>query len=62
VSKVEQIGVELQNLSRTELTQLRVLLDDLLEDELEFTPEFQAALEQSEQEKAKGVRPRTRQV
>ena len=62
VSKVEQIGAELQNLSRAELAQLRVLLDDLLEDELEFTPEFQSTLEQSEQEKSKGARPRTRQV
>ena len=62
VSKVEQIGAELQNLSQTELAQLRILLDDLLEDEQEFTPEFQSTLQQSEQEKLKGARPRTRQV
>ena len=60
VSKVEQIEAELQQLSRTELAQIRTLLDDMLEDDLEFTPEFEAALEQSEREKSAGVRPRTR--
>jgi hypothetical protein len=61
VSKVEQIEAELHQLSRAELAQLRSLLDDLLEDEREFTPEFESALEESEQEKSKGIRPRTRQ-
>jgi hypothetical protein len=28
-----------------------------LEDELEFTPEFEAALEKSEEEQAKGIQP-----
>src|SRR5438270_2746691 len=59
MSKVEQIEAELHQLSRSELAQLRVLLDDLLEDDLDFTPEFQSALEQSEREKSKGIRPRT---
>jgi hypothetical protein len=58
VSKVEQIEAELHQLSQAELARLRILLDDLLEDDLEFTPEFQSALEQSEQEKSKGIRPR----
>jgi hypothetical protein len=62
VSKVEQIEAELHQLSQAELARLRILLDDLLEDDLEFTPEFQSTLEQSEQEKSKGIRPRTRQV
>ena len=62
MSKVEQIEAELHQLSRTELTQLRSLLDDLLEDELEFTPEFESALDESEQEKSKSIRPRTRQA
>jgi hypothetical protein len=62
VSKIEQIEAELHQLSRAELAQLRTLLDDLLEDELEFTPEFESALEQSEEEKSKGLHPRTRQI
>lgn len=62
MSKVEQIEAELHQLSQAELARLRILLDDLLEDDLEFTPEFQSTLEQSEQEKSKGIRPRTRQV
>ena len=62
MSKVEQIEAELHQLSKVELAQLRRSLDDLLEDELEFTPEFEAALEKSEREKAKGVHPRTRQL
>lgn len=37
MSKVEQIEAELHRLSREELRQLRRFLDDLLEDELEFT-------------------------
>jgi hypothetical protein len=44
-----------------ERARLRRLLDDLLEDELEFTPEFESAIRQSEEEKSKGQRSRTRQ-
>ena len=62
VSKVEQIEAELQHLSKPELAQLRRFLDDLLEDELEFTPEFEAALKKSEQEKTQSLHPRTRQT
>jgi hypothetical protein len=61
VSKVEQIEAELHHLSKAELAQLRRSLDDLLEDELEFTPEFEASLARSEQEKSKGAQPRIRQ-
>jgi len=53
VSKIERIEAG--------LAQLRRSLNDLLEDELEFTPEFEAALETSEQEKAKGIQTLTRQ-
>jgi len=48
-------------LSPAELAQLRRLLDDLLEDELEFTPEFESVIKKSEEEKTQGLRPRTRQ-
>jgi hypothetical protein len=61
VSKVEQLEVEMQKLSRTELRQIRDWLDDMIEDSLEFTPEFEAAIQKSEREIAEGVRPRVRQ-
>jgi len=61
VSKIEQIEAELHHLSKAELAQLRRSLDDLLEDELEFTPEFEAALAKSEQQKSRGIQPRSRQ-
>jgi hypothetical protein len=40
---------------------VRDWLDDMIEDNLEFTPEFESAVQQSERELAKGLRPRTRQ-
>ena len=61
VSKVEQIEIELKKLSKQELFQIRNWLDDLLEDELEFTPEFEAAVQKSESEMAKGVSARVRE-
>jgi hypothetical protein len=61
VSKVEQIEVEMQKLSRAELRQVRDWLDDVIEDGLEFTPEFEAAIRESEREMAEGLRPRVRQ-
>lgn len=61
VSKVEQIEAELQKLSQAELCQIRNWLDDLLEDELEFTPEFEASIRKSEREMADGASPRVRE-
>ncbi len=61
MSKVAQIEAELETLSQAELREIRGLLDDLIEDELEFTPEFESALQKSEREMASGVRPRVRQ-
>ena len=51
----------MQKLSRTELRQIRDWLDDMIEDGLEFTPEFESAIKTSEREMAEGVRPRVRQ-
>ena len=62
VSKLEQIEAELEKLSRPELIQIRNWLDDLLEDELEFTPEFEAIIEKSEREMAAGTSRRERKV
>jgi hypothetical protein len=60
MSKVAQIEAELETMSQEELREIRGLLDDLIEDELEFTPEFESALQKSEREMASGIRPRTR--
>jgi hypothetical protein len=61
VSKVEQIEAELEKLSRRELCQIRNWLDDLLEDESEFTPEFESSIQESETEMSKGISPRVRE-
>jgi hypothetical protein len=60
MSKVALIEAELETLSQAELREVRSLLDDMIEDELEFTPEFEAAIQQSESEMAAGIRPRVR--
>jgi len=39
---------ELSKLSQAELCQIREWLDDLIEDELQFTPEFERAIEKAE--------------
>ena len=61
MSKVTQVEAELEKLSQAELRQVREWLDDVIEDDLEFTPEFEAGIKQSEREMAKELRPRTRQ-
>ncbi len=61
MSKVAQVEAELEKLSQAELRQVREWLDDVIEDDLEFAPEFESAIQQSECELAKGLRPRTRQ-
>jgi hypothetical protein len=48
VSKVEQMESELRKLSQAELRQIRGWLDDLIEDDLEFTPEFERTIQQAE--------------
>ena len=61
MSKVEQIEAELGKLSQSELCQIRNWLDDVLEDGLEFKPEFEAAIQKSESEMAKGISSRVRE-
>jgi hypothetical protein len=60
MSKVEQIEAELEKLSPAELKRVRDWLDDFVEDRMEFTAEFEATLQQSEQEMALGLKPRVR--
>ena len=61
MSKVAQIESELETLTQAELLEIRGLLDELIEEDLEFTPEFEAALKESEREMAAGIRSRVRQ-
>ena len=61
VSKVEQMESELRKLSQAELRQIREWLDDFIEDELEFTPEFENSIQQSERDMAAGKAARVRE-
>ncbi|MGI8431205.1 MAG: hypothetical protein ACR2MW_02795 [Chthoniobacterales bacterium] len=61
MSKVEQVEAELRTLSQAELRQIRGWLDDLIEDGLEFTPEFERTIEQSERDMAEGRSSRVRE-
>ena len=60
MSKMAQIEAQLETLSQAELREIRNRLDDIIEDGLEFTPEFKTAIRQSEREMASGIQPRTR--
>ena len=61
MSKVEQMEAELSKLSQTELRKIREWLDDMIEDELEFTPEFEEAIRQAERDKSEGKIARVRE-
>jgi hypothetical protein len=61
VTKVEQMEGELRRLSQAELRQIREWLDDVIEDELEFTPEFERSIQRSERDMAGGKSARVRE-
>jgi len=61
VSKVEQMEAELRNLSQAELRQIREWLDDIIEDELEFTPEFECSIQEAERDMVAGKSARVRE-
>ena len=61
MSKVEQMEAELRKLSQTELCQIREWLDDMIEDQLPFTPEFEHSLQQAERDMAEGKSARVRE-
>ena len=61
VSKVEQMEAELRKLSQAELRQIREWLDDMIEDELEFTPEFERSILEAERDMADGKSARVRE-
>jgi hypothetical protein len=50
MSKVERVESELRKLSQAEVRQVREWLDDIIEDELEFTPEFEHSTQQAERD------------
>ena len=52
---------ELLKLSQAELRQIRARLDDMIEDELEFTPEFERSIQQAERDMAEGKSARVRE-
>ena len=60
MSKVEQLTAELEKLSEPELSRIRDWLDSILEEQQEFTPEFEAAIQRSEGDRAQGRHTRTR--
>ena len=57
---VDQIQADIRQLSIEDLRKVRDFLDDLVEDELEFTPEFESQIRKSEAEMKEGLRPRVR--
>jgi hypothetical protein len=61
VNKVEQMENELRRLSQAELREIREWLDDMIEDELEFTPEFESSIQQAERDMASGKSARVRE-
>ena len=52
---------ELRKLSQAELRQIREWLDDVIEDNLEFTPEFENLIQQAERDMAQGKSARVRE-
>ena len=62
MSKVEQMESELRKLSQAELHQIREWLDDMIEDELEFRPEFERSIQQAERDMAEGKSARVREL
>ena len=61
VSKVQLMEAELRKLSQAELRQIRDWLDDMIEDELEFTPEFERSIQRAERDMAEGRTARVRE-
>ena len=54
MSTVKEIQAAIPNLSREEIEQIRMWIDDYLEDQLELTDDVKAKLDQSRREIAAG--------
>ncbi|MEY2878202.1 MAG: hypothetical protein RLZZ15_582 [Verrucomicrobiota bacterium] len=61
MSTVQEIESAIAKLKPEELRQVQEWLEDFAEDRLEFTPEFEAGIRESEREMAAGLRPRVHQ-
>lgn len=61
MSTVQEIESAITQLPPTEMRHVHEWLENLLEDQREWTDEFKAQVEQSEREMALGLRPRVRQ-
>ena len=61
MSKVEQMEAELRKLSQAELRQIREWLDHMIEDELEFTSEFEGSIQEADRNMADGKSARVRE-
>ena len=61
MSRLEQMETELRKLTQPELRQIREWLDDIIEDELEFTPEFERVIQKSEHDMAEERSSRVRE-
>jgi len=62
MSKVQTIEAELQKLTPEEIREVRDWLENFLEDQLQFTDEFEADIQQSERDMAAGVSSRPLQL
>ncbi len=62
MTRVRAIESELQQLSLEEIREVRDWLENFIEDQFEFTNEFEADIRQSERDMAAGIRSRTRQA
>jgi hypothetical protein len=60
MNRVKQIETELEKLSIEELKEVREWLENFVEDRMEFTPEFESMIRESENEMKSGIRPRVR--
>ena len=60
--QLNAIKADLKCLTNEELVHLRDFVEDLLEDQQSFTSEFEAQIQQSEQEMSKGIISRTKNL
>jgi ribosomal protein L16 Arg81 hydroxylase len=60
MSTVEQIQTAIRELSPKEMEQLREWMENVMEDQLEFTEEFKAKIARSREAMDAGAKPRVR--
>ncbi len=60
MSRVQEIESAILQLPPEQMRQVHEWLENLIEDQLEVTDEFNTGIEQAEQELAQGLKPRVR--